>query len=236
VTRHAWLTPDEIPAERVCRYLKVPDGVPWEAAFRGALLLLAEAFNWEQQGTLTPQEVADEWADVFYRYVSDEENEECSSSEGAYTLQIGDVFYSANPNPPNRCLACDGSQVEQATYPDLYALIGDTFGEADEGYFRLPDMQGRSPLGIGPGGEHMYTMGEQAGEYYHQLDITEMPRHYHDIGLYITSGGSVRHAQGVLLTTFSANQASGYSGTDQAHNTVHPVLCLAPYIVATDEG
>lgn len=36
-------------------------------------------------------------------------------------------------------LLCDGSAVSKATYSELFAIIGTTFGEGNKGTFRLPD-------------------------------------------------------------------------------------------------
>ena len=50
--------------------------------------------------------------------------------------------YSANTlNPPEGFLFCDGSAISRAMYPDLFALIGITYGEGDGSTtFNLPDL------------------------------------------------------------------------------------------------
>jgi len=55
-----WLTPDDDPA-LVSRVVFVPDGVEWEACFWGAFLELADAENWEEYGTITPEDAARRW-------------------------------------------------------------------------------------------------------------------------------------------------------------------------------
>lgn len=69
-----WLTPDAIPASNTRRVLLLPDSPEWRAAFRGALAALSDAANWEQFGTLTPDETADVWAEIFRLF---DEGEEC---------------------------------------------------------------------------------------------------------------------------------------------------------------
>ena len=46
----------------------------------------------------------------------------------------------------------DGSAIPQTSFPELYAVVQDTFGEAPEGEFRLPDLRGHilSPPGLKP--------------------------------------------------------------------------------------
>lgn len=46
---------------------------------------------------------------------------------------------------PSGFLVCDGSEVSQVTYADLYAILGDNYGAASPGMFRLPDARGYFP-------------------------------------------------------------------------------------------
>lgn len=43
----------------------------------------------------------------------------------------------------NGWLLCDGSEQDQAVFPDLYAVIQNIYGVASAGFFRLPDLRGR---------------------------------------------------------------------------------------------
>ena len=63
-------------------------------------------------------------------------------------IPVGTVVYFAAATPPAGYLAADGAAVGRATYPDLFATIGTTFGEGDgETTFNLPDLMGRFPEG-----------------------------------------------------------------------------------------
>jgi microcystin-dependent protein len=67
---------------------------------------------------------------------------------GESFVPIGSVFPYAGATPPLGYLLCDGSLVSRANYPNLYTVIGVTYGAgADPTLFRLPDMRGRFPLG-----------------------------------------------------------------------------------------
>ena len=57
-------------------------------------------------------------------------------------LPVGTIAdYKTNQNAPG-WLLCNGSQVSQAAYPELYAAIGGQFNTGAEapGFFRLPDL------------------------------------------------------------------------------------------------
>ena len=60
-----WLTPDDNPA-LVSRVVFIPDGVAWEAAFWGAFMTLAEEENWEQHGTITPEQAAERFTEALF--------------------------------------------------------------------------------------------------------------------------------------------------------------------------
>ena len=51
---------------------------------------------------------------------------------------------------PNGWLLCNGSQVSQVTYASLYAVLGvNAYGTDSGGNFYLPDLQGRTVVGLG---------------------------------------------------------------------------------------
>ncbi len=57
---------------------------------------------------------------------------------------VGTVAWFAMSSPPVGYLVANGAAVGRATYPDLYATIGTTYGEGDgETTFNLPDLIGR---------------------------------------------------------------------------------------------
>lgn len=54
----AWLTPDEVPTDTICRALVIPADSSIIAAVNGALLPLTYSENWEQFGEVTPEDMA----------------------------------------------------------------------------------------------------------------------------------------------------------------------------------
>lgn len=62
-----WVLPAVIdPAERYCFQISVPKDVHHLAAFRGALLSLASAYNWQDDEAHTAKEVAKVWKNIYF--------------------------------------------------------------------------------------------------------------------------------------------------------------------------
>lgn len=60
----AWLTPDTLPSGVNCWLLEIPDSIEIEAIVRGCLFLLTVPENWEQYGSITPDEIATAMMDM----------------------------------------------------------------------------------------------------------------------------------------------------------------------------
>jgi len=64
-------------------------------------------------------------------------------------VPIGALFPFAGATVPSGYLLCDGREVQIGQYPDLYDIIGDSYGITSIGFqtFKLPDLRGRFALG-----------------------------------------------------------------------------------------
>ena len=62
---------------------------------------------------------------------------------------VGEVVAFANANPPRGFSACDGKLLPIASFPDLYSVIGATYGGDGVLTFALPDLSGREVIGSG---------------------------------------------------------------------------------------
>lgn len=67
-----WLTGNSIPEDEFCRVIRVPNDPVFIHAISGALLELTYAGNWEQQGTLTPEQQAAAFDDVYVAFTQSE--------------------------------------------------------------------------------------------------------------------------------------------------------------------
>jgi|GEM_PF-6193978 len=70
------------------------------------------------------------------------------TDKSGYVSPVGSMTMFAGGTAPAGWLLCNGAAVSTATYPDLFAVIGYTYGGSG-GTFFLPDMQGAVPRGAG---------------------------------------------------------------------------------------
>jgi microcystin-dependent protein len=76
---------------------------------------------------------------------------------------VGSVVLWPAPAPPTDWLTCDGASLLRSAYPDLFAVLGTTYGAADGTHFSLPDYRGRVPVGLKAGDADFDTLGETSG-------------------------------------------------------------------------
>lgn len=120
-------------------------------------------------------------------------------------LPIGMVAaYGGTAQPPN-WLLCQGQAVSTTTYTELYAIVQDRFNQGSPappaGTFRVPNMQGRTPVGtnigssIGLGSYWGNGVGEIAGSFDPVMPVHNhtVPDHLHWFDLW--SGGVDRYHQ-----------------------------------------
>ncbi len=110
-------------------------------------------------------------------------------------VPAGTIIMSAAVNAPNGWLQCDGTLLAKIDYPDLWLAIGNTYTDISSGtHFKVPDMQGRCPVGSGSGsGLSARSLGASGGEEAHTLSVGELPGHTHS-GTTNTVGD---HAHGI---------------------------------------
>jgi len=237
--RYEAITPDSTPATAQCRALFIPEDERWIAAVTGVLQLLTFPQAWEDANTggLTPDQAATAWVDFFDKFCL--KQGECR--------MIGEVIcYAGSTSPDTRWLLCDGASLLRTDYPDLYAVIGTTYGAADGTHFSIPDLRGRVALSAGAGsGLSSYSLGDVGGEEAHTLTVAETPSHGHSDTGHTHSEGNALPAVGAAIVGVpipSAVPAVGVTGLgfagisntggDGAHNNLQPFLALNYLIVA----
>ena len=69
---------------------------------------------------------------------------------GIFPILPGMVIDYAGASAPTGYLLCDGSTYNASSYPNLYAIIGTTYGTGGAGTFNVPDCRGAGTISTNP--------------------------------------------------------------------------------------
>lgn len=148
---------------------------------------------------------------------------------------LGTVELWAGKGVPEGYLLCDGQQLRQTDYPELFAAIGTAYNNGydyngrrlttTEGFFRLPDLRSRFVVGQNAGDDDYKEVGAIGGEKTHRLSVEELPAHSHTLhtvpwGRRFTGGGSANQLD-------AGEGATGNTGGNRAHENRPPYYALA---------
>jgi len=228
-----YLTPETLPADTICRVLFIPNSVDWLAQVIGAIQQLTFDYNWTPYGAVTPEEAADAMAQMFDRLCL---------NEGVCRM-VGELVLWAGANDPDaeNLLLCDGSHYSSADYPDLWTVLGTTYGGTGSTDFAVPDLRGK--VAMGSSGSH--AIGSSGGAETVTLTTGEIPSHTHtDTGhshAEVTAVASLAEVPVIPVpaavpgvgVTGSASANITNTGGGGAHNNMQPFLTMRYYIVAT---
>lgn len=136
----------------------------------------------------------------------------------------------AGSSAPTGWLLCDGAAVSQTTYAALFGVISTAYNTSagnsapSAGYFRVPDLRGRAPIGAGTGnGLSARTLAAAVGD-------ESLPSHTHGINAWATTDGAGNHTHGVSHTDqvyqgtgpgvwpAGNNGVNGYGAGNQGHS------------------
>lgn len=159
-----------------------------------------------------------------------------SGGTGGDTLPIGAILPFSSDTIPNGWLLCDGSSFSTTSYPELFEIIGTTYGYDDERNPKLPDLRGRVAVGKKAATSSSDTdfseLGKIGGEKTHTLTVNEMPSHKHGLIVNKQQGGvnaAVEPTWGTAFTSTDSNSVST-TGGDQPHNNLQPYI-VQNYII-----
>jgi microcystin-dependent protein len=97
---------------------------------------------------------------------------------------VGEVRTFAFGFVPYEWAECCGQQMNIQQYQALYAVIGSTYGGDNKTYFNLPNLNGRAPMGAGPGtGLTNRNMGNTPGSTTVALNANNFPPHSHSLNV-----------------------------------------------------
>lgn len=228
------IVPSDINAPLVSHCVSWPDGEEWKALLYGSLTRLINPDLWDSN-TGNVDAAAMRVLEAFY-----------AVREGVSCAMIGEIKLWPSNTIPDGWLLCDGTAFAPSDYPELFDLIGFTYGGVHPDAFRVPDLQGRVPVGQKPGDADFNSLGGIGGEKTHTLTVEGMPQHNHTWTT--RAGGS---SQSVIYTTttspgstvrFMSGPAGGTevtqnpfirnAGGGEAHNNLQPFQVLNYIIYA----
>lgn len=128
--------------------------------------------------------------------------------------EIGDLKYSARAQDHNEWVICDGRSLLKADYPELFGVIGTSFGSDDGLSFCIPDIRGRVPGAVGEvEGLTSRSLGDVIGEETTTLTVNNLPSHTHT-GTTNSAGDHahtyVRPTDNVSVTEIGGSQAAQF--------------------------
>lgn len=131
-------------------------------------------------------------------------------------LPVGAILpYTSTTLPEDgNFLPCDGTERLGTDFPELSALISGTYGTAStSGKFKLPNLDGRVPIGNDTGNDGTdscaFTIGGTGGKYNHQLNNSEI-QHRHITGSFSKDSNDdwypyIGSNSGILYDSFTYN-------------------------------
>jgi len=138
-----------------------------------------------------------------------DDNKSAEIYDGSYWVDVG--YYAGTPlgaiiaypsatEPSAAFKLCNGQSLNSATnpeYTDLYALISITYGGTNNTDFKLPNIRGRTIVGVDGA---TFTLGKTGGAETHKLTVAEIPAHTHPVP--------------IPETGVSGTVTSGFTGTE----------------------
>jgi len=144
------------------------------------------------------------------------------SGSGTSTVPVGAIAWTAANAAPAGWLVRDGSSVPVATYPNLFAVLGYTYGGAGAN-FSLPDDRGLVIAGNGLGTAlpdlTTHALGSVFGEEGHALDGSENGVHTHAQNPHTHVQDAHSHTDTFTVVQNSHNHTQdSHNHTQNSHN------------------
>jgi microcystin-dependent protein len=157
------------------------------------------------------------------------------------TPYLGQLLLASFNYAPKGFALCNGQTMAINQNTALFSLLGTTYGGNGVQTFALPNLQGRTPVGVGNG----IIYGEISGEDSHTLLSSEVPTHTHQLQANSTGASSAR-PEGSILAGGGANFYTGAAnlvamnaatlpsvGGSQSHENRQPFLVMTWCIALT---
>ncbi|KKM64130.1 hypothetical protein LCGC14_1504460 [marine sediment metagenome] len=145
---------------------------------------------------------------------------------------VGEIRLWATASAPSGWVLCNGTaydSVADTTFADLFGVIANVYGGSDGTDFKVPDLRGRTPIGVGTGDAGdatAHALADKEGTEGHTLTIGEIPSHTHppsSANFVLDAGAGAFSSAGAAG---GSSTATGSTGGGGAHNNLQPSLTL----------
>ena len=131
----------------------------------------------------------------------------CGSSDGVY---IGTVCATAATYCPRGYYPAEGQLISISQQQALFAVMGTNYGGDGRSTFAMPDMRGRTPVGVGNGaGLSPVQQGQRRGTEMVTLTTQQLPTHSHAATFTPAGGGQGADVQVSTINGDHATPAAG---------------------------
>ena len=138
---------------------------------------------------------------------------------------LGSIMIFAGNFAPKGWFLCNGQLLPIAQYSALFSLLGTTYGGDGVTTFALPDMRGRTCLGVGSGqGLPTYDLGEMAGTNSVHILVTNLPNAPINIPCSNAPGTTFEPSGHVPASAENANEASIYGNPATSPGAMAPAM------------
>src|SRR6218665_3202210 len=137
---------------------------------------------------------------------------------------IGYTTCFAGNFAPKNWAFCQGQIINIASNTALFSILGTTYGGNGTTTFGLPDLRGRTVVGVGQGpGLSAYSLGQVGGAESNTLNILQLPAHVHPVAIVAANPAT---AEGATLSA-AANNVYARSENDTPYAS-SPTVNTAP--------
>lgn len=128
---------------------------------------------------------------------------------------IGEIRVFAANFAPRNWASCEGQLLSIASNTALFSILGVQYGGNGTTTFALPDLRGRTALGVGQGpGLSNYTIGERTGTENVTLITPQMPMHTHSATAQVDTVTATSTLYGVNSPGGQDNPGGNFIGED----------------------
>ncbi len=146
---------------------------------------------------------------------------------------IGNIVMVGFNFPPRGYAFCHGQILPIAQNPDLFSLLGTTYGGNGNTTFAVPDLRGRAAIGHGHGaGLSVVDLGEQIGVESQALLGANLPAHTHALNVQNGQGTTGTPGAGLALAQTALDDGTPIN----SYSSAAPDTTLASASIGPNTG